>query len=160
MKYWAAKALYNYRVNPTDSTSADLSRKMSIRVSHIAALLLSAAGCSSPPAVLPWNGKLTHEIPEPLSVALEQATEFQLFSLDPKHRNGEGASEVFHRKVIGKTVVDDARSNYRRARFRSRSAWTSSELLRPTPRNSRKTFRKNDLHADLLRVWSRLCVCR
>jgi hypothetical protein len=86
---------------------------MLIRVHLIVGILLWIAGCSSPPTIPPWNGKLTPEIPEPLRVALEQATEFELYSLDPKHRDENAPSEFLRRKVIGKTVITDLKTRER-----------------------------------------------
>ena len=75
-------------------------------------VLLAGCGPSSPP-VPPWNGKLTQKIPEPVRTALEVVQEFELLSLDPKHRDSDKPSEFLRRKVIGKTLVTDAETRKR-----------------------------------------------
>jgi hypothetical protein len=75
----------------------------------LACALAIAAGCSSHEAtpIPAWNGKLNDRIPGPVREALEQATEFELLSLNPKHRDADAPSNFLRRQVIGKTLVSD-----------------------------------------------------
>lgn len=75
-------------------------------------LLLSGCGGSAD-SIPPWDGKLATQIPEPLRTALEKAPEFELYSLDPKHRDEDAPSEFLRRKVLGKTLITDSKTRER-----------------------------------------------
>jgi hypothetical protein len=74
---------------------------------------LALVGCTTATSEPTWNGNLSEKIPEPVRTALEQSPEFELVSLDPKHRDEDSPSEFYRRRVIGKTVVKDAATRNR-----------------------------------------------
>jgi hypothetical protein len=87
-----------------------------MRLSRLAMLaVVLIAGCgkqSSPPNPISTIGgnvmNVGSQIPEMVRTALEEGQDFELYSLDPKHRDEEKPSEFLRRKVIGKTLVKDA----------------------------------------------------
>src|SRR5262245_10046875 len=68
--------------------------------------VLILAGCSAHTTV--WNGKLSEKTPESVRTALEQSPEFELISLDPKHHDEDSPGQFLRRRVVGKTVINDA----------------------------------------------------
>ena len=78
-------------------------------------LVLTFAGCSghTSPSTPNWNGKLSDKFPEPVRTALEQTPEFELLSLDPKHRDEDAPTEFYRRRVVGKIIIKDAATRNR-----------------------------------------------
>lgn len=81
---------------------------VAMRISAATFLVVVLAGCGGN-----WDGKLSDNFPEPVRTALEQAPEFELLSLDPKHRDETAPTEFDRRRVIGKTMVKDAATRKR-----------------------------------------------
>jgi|tagenome__1003787_1003787.scaffolds.fasta_scaffold20897739_2 hypothetical protein len=79
-----------------------------MRISRLCILALYFfVGCGRTTTYDSWNGKLTNRIPESVRIALENAPEFELLSLDPRERDEDSPSEFYRRKVIGKILVKD-----------------------------------------------------
>jgi hypothetical protein len=82
-----------------------------MRAAAAIVFVLVIAGCSA--HTTNWDGKLSEKVPEPVRTALEQSPEFELLSLDPKHRDEKSPSEFLRRRVIGKMIVKDAATRNR-----------------------------------------------
>jgi hypothetical protein len=80
-----------------------------MRIFAAAFLVLTLTGCGghTSPTTPNWDGTLSDKFPAPVRTALEQAPEFELLSLDPKHRDESAPTEFYRRRVIGKIKVND-----------------------------------------------------
>jgi hypothetical protein len=66
------------------------------------------SGCGDRSSSSTWSGKLTDKIPEQVRTALEQATEFELFSLDPDAPDPDHPNEEDRHKSLGSMLVTNA----------------------------------------------------
>jgi hypothetical protein len=80
-----------------------------MRIFALSALLTALlSGCGDHSSDSSWNGKLTDKIPQQARTALEQATEFELFSLDPDVPDPDHPKEEDRHKSFGSILVKDA----------------------------------------------------
>jgi hypothetical protein len=88
---------------------------ISMRIPAVTFFVLIFAGCNghTSPSAPNWDGKLSDKFPEQVRTALEQAQEFELLSLDPKHRDESAPTEFYRRRVVGKTTIKDAATRNR-----------------------------------------------
>jgi hypothetical protein len=85
-----------------------------MRVPALYAILIAVLpGCGDHTSNPAWNGNLTDQISETVRTALEQSSEFELLSLDPKHRDEGSPTEFYRRRVIGKTIIQDTATRNR-----------------------------------------------
>lgn len=79
------------------------------RARKFAALfVLILTGCGDrAPTPAQSQAKTDNKIPDQVQAALEHGENFELLSLDPKHRDDDAPWEFYRRKVIGKTPIKD-----------------------------------------------------